>query len=460
MGNVINLRRSADRPDEPSASDLTAPLMKHLSQMAESGEVSEIFELLESIRKHQSHPAMLMAFCKNDSKLAREVMDESKDTLALLVEDYLSYNRLLGASEQDSTELHQVELEMHMRHHVLNTLKEYHEAALLIRAEIGEVTERESGISFKDLPSEAIQHARHSNKRINAAFSLMEGLGKTENAALSPTNLEIHQLGGQVESLVERYLEVLGKRDPKVQRGLSRIAQAKYGAMTKWEEDGHIIPEQCRELRAVLDSDSDVMTSLTTLWLSEDYGNTEVLERLVDKVTTDAQCYLLPQLSESHPPFVTVDFVPSAPPPEKREHRPTILAGPPPPSDSVPPSDSAEEEVLYSISDIPPEPLDFSTLKPESKPYVFKDTVHSINSGSITFIAFAMPGSTIEVPNGAKLDLFMAGDGITIKLAGPNAYLKIDKVTRTCKSLRVMGKDGVTFDNLELGKGVAEKLID
>lgn len=455
MGNVIRLRRDSDLPDQPSTHDRTASLLYHLGKIAEAGQVSEIFELLEDIRKYQDHPTMLKAFCKNDSKLAREATDLNKDILSLLVEDYLSYNESTGGSAEDSTELHLVELEMHMRHHVLEALKDYQEAALVIRNEVGETIGKESGICIKDLSAETIQQARHSDKRINAAFSLMEKLDQLDPLVAPSNELEIFRLGEQIETLAERYLEMMGKKDPKIERGLAKLQNVKYGHLMKWGEDEKSeVPEHCRELRAILASDSDLVTSLTKLWLNEDYGNIEVFERLVDKIATDAQCYLSPQLSENHPPLIPVEYEPSPESLKKVPHRPTILAGPPPPSDST------KEEVLYSISDIPPDLFDFSTLKPESKAYVFEKTVYSLNRGSNTFVAFAMLGSTIEVPDGAKLDLFMAGDDITIKLEGPNAYVKIDKITRTCKGLRILGKDGATFDNLELGKGVGEKLID
>lgn len=475
MGNVIHLRRPSERPGEDSGNQSHAIFLNHLRQFSDEPEVREVVELLTDIRKHHSHPKMLGAFEKNNSVLAREVKDGNNDVLELIVADYLRCNPL--GEKESPTELRQFELELHVKHVLLSTLEEYQEAMTAIRREVADVTEKKSDVVIKDTYREKIQKARYSNIRINAAFSLLEGLSKLKGASeelilagigySDPilSDEDIDRFSQDVETLAEQYLEALSLMDPKVMTGLAKIKRAKDIHLSKWEtKDVLILPQRCRHLHAILTYDTDVVPSLIRRWLETDFGNFEHFARLVDQVVTEAQCYLAPE-SGTGLPFVPVKLERSTEPPVSRPRCPTIPAGPPPlsglplrlPSDNktIPPPSVSVPPGLPSV----PVSFDEKNLTPEEKAYVFENKLHTLNPGTLTSIAFAMSGSIIEVPDGAKLDLFMASDNITIKLLGPNAYAKIEKVTRTCKGIRVLGKNGAQFNNLELGDGVADKLV-
>lgn len=134
---------------------------------------------------------------------------------------------------------------------------------------------------------------------------------------------------------------------------------------------------------------------------------------------------------------------------------PAILTKPEPESDE-------QLRYLDMLKDAHAE-LDFdeSTLKLESYLSAFEDGVHTVKRGTLVDIAFAPKGAVIEIQEGAKLKLFMANDGVEIVLKGDHSFAKIDRVTRNCNSIRILGKNGEVLSggpNLELGEDVLEKL--
>ena len=102
-----------------------------------------------------------------------------------------------------------------------------------------------------------------------------------------------------------------------------------------------------------------------------------------------------------------------------------------------------------------------NTLQLKDKPYVYEGEFFRVAQGQLIKIAYAMPDSVIEVEDGARLDLFMASDKVTIKLKGSYSFVKIERVTRNCNGIRILGKNGELLSggpNLELGEDVLEKL--
>jgi len=130
------------------------------------------------------------------------------------------------------------------------------------------------------------------------------------------------------------------------------------------------------------------------------------------------------------------------------------------PRQTIPATPAPPSKRPLSITQIPARPNEI-VLEANRKPYIFEDATHTINTGYSTEIAYAMSGSVIEVEDGAKLNLFMANDNVTVKLMGDRSFVRIDRVTRDCKGIRILGKNGEALTggaNLELGEDVLEKL--
>ena len=402
-----------------------SPLIQHLAKIAEQADIQRVIQLLHDIRLHQDHPDMIRAFNENSHELAHEAKDHEKNVLELLVEDYLEHNQIDTVT--DVNDQHRRELEMHVKHTALSTLKGYQEVVEGIRLDVTGLAEaleadesihhlrsyvrsihglkahdsfqesindlpsaatkevfrgesedmhtalakaafskghrshetaseylkeelyaemREhfedalqaarrtprttSGIYVSDLVIENITRNRQSNPRINAAFSLMEGLkrklGKDSEAKLKgllgdnpklpetviatlqddtdegienvlaeqtdSIGLDLVELDLRVETLTDLYIRSVCEHDYKIRRGITKIEQYRGAGHRLKKEMEEVVPDGNHELLEVMQSQSDIVDSVVRLWLKEDFGNIESLDRLLDRITTDAQCYL------------------------------------------------------------------------------------------------------------------------------------------------------------------------
>lgn len=554
-----------------------------------------------------------------------------------------------------------------------------------------------SDVFIKNIGIEKIQRARVENDRINAAFSLMEGLqnrlgNDAENvireeldpqdshsahllkvidddssddiehsfiSQSSSAKLDIEAFADKTENLAALYIRACGQTDYKIRAGMLKLEQAKK-VYAGNKDLASSIPSDCHELDVVLRSDGSVEDGIVKYWLQTDFGNLENLDRILDKVATDAQSYLDPDLLKNitiparqeftTEPSAAANVAPvlepypedeaetaermklisevkmaapgtalyslsqvmraaaanykSYPPlseavlssttlhslvawfeeekggrPEgmvdtylkhKREAGPkaksfdafvdtlllrvqdncdedlyrylmkwdkreTIGVTVPPPSyagggeniplttmasatggsandvqmpshgrtgfeavpvepsrapgiakqpevspdqrPTVPPPGRArkegrQEEDRAEEGIAPPSrapvkvetaerPFDESALELRETPYVYECDTLSVKEGEYAKLAYAMPSSTVEVEDGAVLDLFMANDDVTVVLKGKDSRVKIEKATRNCSMIHVVDADGnimTAGPNVELGKGVLEKL--
>lgn len=504
MKNVIPLRRPEDsanssKPDllEGVEPGRQSPLIEHLVKIAHQTEIQEVIQLLQDIRLHQNHPDMIRAFEENNHELAHGAKDHGKNVLELLVNDYLKHNRL--GSESALEESRRYELEMHVKHVAMNTLKGYQEVVEGIREALQMAKSTDtgtSGIFVSNVVIERIQQHRRSNPRINAAFSLLENLrfklgnsteeklkrlsddesklsesvvnsltdkshNNMEEALADKTNSiasELAELDLKLEALADMYIQVVCEQDYKVRRGFAKINEYRHGNPQIRANMEAVVPEENRELLMIMKGSTEVAVSVTNLWLEEDYGNIQNLDRLLDKISTDAQCYL----DTEHP-------IESEPPLRRSSVRRTIPATPPPPSLPVPPKRRRYRETIpiEYLADVIEErshakQLDESKLELNKVPYVFEWEKYSTQSGQLIKLTYAMQGSVIEVADGSKLDIFMVNDGVMVRLMGNNAHLRIQKATRNCKRLQLIGKYGEAIiggSNVELGAGVEDKLV-
>lgn len=177
LKNVVPIRPQNDDPQirhldlmEGVESKIHSPLIQHLAKIADQAEIQEVIELLRDIRLHQDHPDMVGAFRENSHNLAHKAKDHQKNILELLVEDYLSHNKLDPEKELD--EAHKFELELHVQHIAMNTLKGYQEVVEGIRMDV-------TGLADELDADESIDHVRDLIDSIHGLKSnsmIMEGV--------------------------------------------------------------------------------------------------------------------------------------------------------------------------------------------------------------------------------------------------------------------------------------------
>lgn len=283
--------------------------------------ISHIRDLIAEIHSNQNHSAVrgAIAALKPDHDAHPIFHGHSKDLHEALAT--AAYKKGHRTAEQASA---------YLRGEFNKNLGE-HFGESLTAAQTGRG--RDSDIYVRNLSAERIKQARLSNPRVNAAFSLVEGLkrqmgqgadiaikremGKDtqfsemlfkvlqdkqseeveesvirQSAAIS---LEIDRFAETVEPMTELYIRTLIQQDYKVRTGFLKLHQAKQ----LYQSDPRIakmVPETCHELNAVLKGEGDLTHSLVNCWLEEDLGNIEFLDHLIHQVSADAQSYLEPDL--------------------------------------------------------------------------------------------------------------------------------------------------------------------